>query len=65
MFFCAGLYGAGLTVYHLDWACGAGLPGGAASGLVLSLGIVGAGAAHHRGRPFLIVTLIVGRYSTC
>ncbi len=50
MFFAAGLYGAGLTVYHLGW----GMPAGFAAGLVCWRGAVArhrpARAAHHRRR---------------
>ena len=50
MFFSAGLYGAGLTVYHLGW----GVPAGFAAGLVCRraacAGHRPAGAAHHRRR---------------
>jgi branched-chain amino acid transport system permease protein len=60
MFFCAGLYGAGLTVYHLDWAVPPAFLAGLASGLVLALG-VGVLALRTTGVAFLIVTLMFGQ----
>ena len=57
MFFAAGLYGAGLTIYHWGWdvwpAFGAGLLAGA--GLAL---VVGALALRTTGVAFMIVTLM-------
>lgn len=60
MFFCAGLYGAGLTVYHLDWAVAPAFLAGLASGLALSLG-VGVLVLRTTGPAFLIVTLMFGQ----
>ena len=60
MFFCAGLYGAGLTVYHLDWAVPPAFLAGLVSGLVLAVG-VGVLALRTTGVAFLIVTLMFGQ----
>jgi branched-chain amino acid transport system permease protein len=60
MFFCAGLYGAGLTVYHLGWSVPPAFLAGLASGLVLSIGI-GVLALRTTGVAFLIVTLMFGQ----
>jgi branched-chain amino acid transport system permease protein len=57
MFFAAGLYGAGLTLYYLDWSVplsfAAGLVCGAA--LALAIGIL---ALRTAGVAFMIVTLM-------
>ncbi len=60
MFFAAGLYGAGLTVYHLDWSVPAAFLAGLGSGLALSLA-VGVLALRTTGVAFLIVTLMFGQ----
>ena len=60
MFFSAGLYGAGLTVYHLDWGVPAAFLAGLASGLVLST-VVGFLALRTTGVAFLIVTMMFGQ----
>lgn len=60
MFFSAGLYGAGLTVYHLDWNVPAAFAAGLASGLVLSAA-VGFLALRTTGVAFLIVTMMFGQ----
>lgn len=57
MFFAAGLYGAGLTVYHLEWGMAAGFAAGIAAGAVLSLG-VGLLALRTTGVAFMIVTMM-------
>ena len=57
MFFAAGMYGAGLTVYHLDWSAGAGLVTGIGAGAVLAVG-VGLLALRTTGVAFMIVTLM-------
>ncbi|MGB3388250.1 MAG: branched-chain amino acid ABC transporter permease [Pseudaminobacter sp.] len=57
MFFAAGLYGAGLSVYHLGWNIPAGLFAGMACGALLSLAI-GALALRTAGVAFMIVTMM-------
>ncbi|MDN2566916.1 branched-chain amino acid ABC transporter permease [Aquibium sp. A9E412] len=57
MFFAAGLYGAGLTVYHLGWPAPAGFAAGLAAGLALALA-VGVLALRTTGVAFMIVTLM-------
>ena len=60
MFFSAGLYGAGLTVYHLGWSVPAGFVAGLASGLALAT-VVGFLALRTTGVAFMIVTLMFGQ----
>ncbi len=60
MFFSAGLYGAGMTVYHLGWSAPAGFAAGIAAGLVLSLAI-GLLALRTTGVAFMIVTMMFGQ----
>jgi branched-chain amino acid transport system permease protein len=57
MFFSAGLYGAGLVVYHLDWGVVAGFGTGIVAGALLSL-VVGLLALRTTGVAFMIVTLM-------
>jgi len=57
MFFAAGLYGAGLTMYHFDWGVPAAFLAGLAAGAVLSLAI-GLLALRTRGVAFMIVTMM-------
>lgn len=57
MFFAAGLYGAGLTVYHLGWSVWPALGAGLAAGAVLAL-VVGVLALRTTGVAFMIVTLM-------
>jgi branched-chain amino acid transport system permease protein len=57
MFFAAGLYGAGLTAYHLGWSVPAAFAGGIASGAALSLA-VGFLALRTTGVAFMIVTMM-------
>lgn len=57
MFFAAGLYGAGLTVYHLEWSVPAGFAAGIASGALLSV-VIGALALRTTGVAFMIVTMM-------
>ena len=57
MFFAAGLYGAGLAVYHLGWSAPAGFVAGLAAGLVLSA-VIGALALRTTGVAFMIVTMM-------
>ncbi|MFC3641935.1 branched-chain amino acid ABC transporter permease [Aquibium oceanicum] len=57
MFFSAGLYGAGLALYYLDWGIVAGFATGLACGLVLAL-VVGLLALRTTGVAFMIVTLM-------
>lgn len=57
MFFAAGLYGAGLTVYHLDWPVWLGFLAGVTAGAALSA-VAGAVALRTKGVAFMIVTLM-------
>lgn len=57
MFFAAGLYGAGLPVYHFGWGMPAAFLSGLAAGAVLSLA-VGALALRTTGVAFMIVTMM-------
>ncbi|RUM97053.1 branched-chain amino acid ABC transporter permease [Pseudaminobacter arsenicus] len=57
MFFAAGLYGAGLSVYHLGWSIPAGLAAGIACGAALSTAI-GLLALRTTGVAFMIVTMM-------
>lgn len=57
MFFAAGLYGAGLSVYHLGWSIPAGLAAGIACGALLSL-VIGLLALRTTGVAFMIVTMM-------
>lgn len=60
MFFAAGLYGAGLPVYHLGWSIPAGFAAGIASGLAVSV-VIGFLALRTTGVAFMIVTLMFGQ----
>ncbi len=57
MFFAAGLYGAGLTVYHLGFDPLSGFLAGLAAGLCLSI-VIGMVALRTSGVSFMIVTLM-------
>lgn len=57
MFFAAGLYGAGLTVYHLQWPVLLGFISGVLAGLALAA-IVGFLALRTVGVAFMIVTMM-------
>ena len=57
MFFAAGLYGAGLPVYHLDWGVIPSFAAGIAAGLVLAA-VVGMLALRTTGVAFMIVTMM-------
>jgi branched-chain amino acid transport system permease protein len=57
MFFAAGLYGAGLTMYHLQWGVVAAFGSGILAGAVLSL-VIGFMALRTRGVAFMIVTMM-------
>ena len=57
MFFAAGLYGAGLTVYHLDWPVPAAFMAGLAAGAALSA-VMGFLALRTTGVAFMIVTMM-------
>lgn len=57
MFFSAGLYGAGLSVYHFGWSVPAGFAGGILAGLVLSA-LIGVLALRTTGVAFMIVTMM-------
>lgn len=57
MFFAAGLYGAGLPLYHLGWGVPAAFAAGVAAGGALAL-VVGALALRTVGVAFMIVTMM-------
>ncbi|PSM19880.1 MULTISPECIES: branched-chain amino acid ABC transporter permease [Nitratireductor] len=57
MFFAAGIYGAGLPVYHLDWGVGAAFATGVGAGALLAL-VVGMLALRTTGVAFMIVTMM-------
>jgi len=57
MFFAAGLYGAGLTIYHLGWSAWPALAAGLGAGAILAL-VAGFLALRTRGVAFMIVTLM-------
>lgn len=57
MFFATGLYGAGLTLYHLEWAVIPAFATGIAAGAVVAA-IVGLLALRTTGVAFMIVTLM-------
>lgn len=57
MFFAAGLYGAGLPLYHLGWGVPAAFAGGIACGAVLGA-VIGLLALRTTGVAFMIVTMM-------
>ena len=57
MFFAAGLYGAGLPLYHLGWGVAAAFASGIAVGFVVSAA-VGLLALRTTGVAFMIVTMM-------
>jgi branched-chain amino acid transport system permease protein len=57
MFFAAGMYGAGLPVYHLGWGVLPGFALGLASGAALAA-IIGVLALRTTGVAFMIVTMM-------
>jgi len=57
MFFAAGLYGAGLSVYHLGWNVPAAFLAGIACGALLAL-VIGVLALRTSGVAFMIVTMM-------
>ncbi len=57
MFFATGLYGAGLTAYHLEWGVVAAFVFAVLSGALVSV-VIGAIALRTRGVAFMIVTLM-------
>jgi len=57
MFFAAGLYGAGLTMYHFNWGVAAGFLTGLLAGALLAL-VVGMLALRTKGVAFMIVTMM-------
>lgn len=57
MFFSAGLYGAGLTVYHLGWGVPEAFIAGVACGVLLAL-VIGLLALRTSGVAFMIVTMM-------
>lgn len=57
MFFAAGLYGAGLTMYHLGWGVPAAFLAGFVAGALLAL-VIGVLALRTKGVAFMIVTMM-------
>ncbi len=57
MFFAAGLYGAGLTAYHLGWEAPAAFLAGVFAGLAFAF-LVGLVALRATGVAFMIVTMM-------
>ncbi len=57
MFFSAGLYGAGLPVYHFGWGMPAAFANGIVCGALLSA-VIGALALRTTGVAFMIVTMM-------
>lgn len=57
MFFAAGLYGAGLPLYHLGWGVPAAFASGIALGAVLAA-VIGLLALRTSGVAFMIVTMM-------
>jgi branched-chain amino acid transport system permease protein len=57
MFFAAGLYGAGLTAYHLGWEAPAAFVAGLAGGAIFAF-LVGLVALRTTGVAFMIVTMM-------
>lgn len=57
MFFAAGLYGAGLPLYHLSWGVVPAFAGGVGAGFVVALA-VGLLALRTSGVAFMIVTMM-------
>ncbi|WP_269932663.1 branched-chain amino acid ABC transporter permease [Aminobacter sp. HY435] len=57
MFFSAGLYGAGLPLYHLGWGVPAAFAGGIGAGILVSL-VIGLLALRTSGVAFMIVTMM-------
>lgn len=57
MFFAAGLYGAGLPVYHLGWPAGPAFLFGVSMGALVAA-VAGAVALRTKGVAFMIVTLM-------
>jgi branched-chain amino acid transport system permease protein len=57
MFFAAGLYGAGLTIYHLGWSVWPAFGAGLAASVALAL-VAGFLALRTTGVAFMIVTLM-------
>ncbi len=57
MFFAAGLYGAGLTMYHFNWGVPAAFLAGLVSGALLAL-VIGVLALRTKGVAFMIVTMM-------
>lgn len=57
LFFASGLYGAGLTAFHLEWSVPAAFMAGIASGFVVSF-IIGLISLRTTGVSFMIVTMM-------
>lgn len=60
MFFAAGMYGTGLTIYHLGFGVPAGLAAGAAAGLLAAV-VVAVVTLRTSGPAFLIVTMMLAQ----
>ncbi|CAN7448911.1 branched-chain amino acid ABC transporter permease [Rhizobium sp. LjRoot30] len=57
LFFAAGLYGAGLTAFHLGWSVPAAFSAGVGAGFFASL-VIGVVALRTSGVAFMIVTMM-------
>ncbi|OJT98829.1 MAG: branched-chain amino acid ABC transporter permease [Rhizobium sp. 63-7] len=57
LFFAAGLYGAGLTAFHLGWSVPAAFAAGVGAGFFASL-VIGVVALRTSGVAFMIVTMM-------
>jgi branched-chain amino acid transport system permease protein len=57
MFFAAGLYGAGLAMYYLNWGVPAAFLAGLTAGALLAL-VIGVLALRTKGVAFMIVTMM-------
>ena len=57
MFFAAGMYGAGLTAYHLGWSVAAAFPAGIVAGAAVSA-VIALLALRTTGVAFMIVTMM-------
>jgi branched-chain amino acid transport system permease protein len=57
MFFAAGMYGAGLTAYHLEWSASAAFLAGLAVGVIFAF-VIGLVVLRTAGVAFMIVTMM-------
>lgn len=57
LFFAAGLYGAGMTAFHLGWSVPAAFAAGVGAGFLASL-VIGVVALRTSGVAFMIVTMM-------